>query len=261
MSREVTKKQTDRSWLLALGRSEFPHEIRVAGGKYQHIRTFKHDFFAATALYDGPAGRVVLKVGRTAPLFGIPLDWIGGLLCSHEVRLYRLMQSLSGVPRLIGTWGPTGLVHDYAEGRPLQKDDQPGDEFFPRLASMLDAIHARGAAYVDLEKRENILLGDDGCPHLIDFQISWHIPANRGGEIWPFRVIRDVLQQSDRYHLYKHWRRLRPDQLTAYGDVDSFRVPIWIKWHRLMFRPLTLLRRQILVWLGARDSIRVRSPG
>lgn len=246
---------------MALGANDLPERFLLAGVEYSHAKTFKHDFFAATGLYEGPAGRAVLKVGRIAPLFLFPMTWTGRLLAQHEARLYEMMHSVPGVPKFIGRLGPTGIVHEYVEGRPLRKGDVPCDEFFPRLSSMLDQIHARGAAYVDLEKRENIICGDDGMPYLIDFQISWHVPVRRGGETWPLQMVRDVLQTSDRYHLLKHWRRLRPDQLPAGALADRTNVPFWIRWHRIIFRPLTLLRRQILVWLGARDSIRVRSPG
>jgi hypothetical protein len=233
----------------------------ICGAEYHHLRTFKHDFFAATGLYEGPRGKVVLKVGRQASLWGLPMEWIGRLLTGHEARLYRIAESVGGVPAFLDRWGPTGLVHQYVEGHPLAREDQVDDDFFPRLAAMLDAIHARGAAYVDLEKRENILLGEDGRPYLIDFQISWHLPRNRGGASWLALWFLGVLQQSDRYHLLKHWRRLRADQLDGRVVMQSYAPPFWIRWHRAIFRPLTLLRRQILVWLGARSSTIGRSPG
>lgn len=255
------KKPATRPWLMALGKNDLPSCLTVERAAFRHTKTFKHDFFAATGLYEGPQGKVILKIGRVAPLFGLPLSWIGRLLARHEARLYALTQGVPGVPRFFGMHGKTGIVHEFVEGRPLKKDDAPADDFFPRLSAMLARIHALGAAYVDLEKRENILLGDDGSPHLIDFQISWHVPANRGGETWPLRLVRDMLQASDRYHLLKHWRRQRPDQLPPEALADAVNIPFWIRWHRLLFRPLTLLRRRILVWLGARDSIRVRSPG
>jgi len=221
---------------------------------------FKHDFFAATFLYEGEQGRIVLKIGRTARLFGLPAEWIGRLLAGHEARMFQLAHSIEGIPRLIGRWGKTGLVHEYVEGRPLRRDDRPADDFFPRLSAMLDRLHERRIAYVDLEKPENILVGEDGRPYLFDFQISWHWPANRGGRTWPARHLFHVLRDSDRYHLLKHWRRLRPDQLDGKTLADC-RTPPWIRCHRAIFRPLTLLRRQVLVWLGARTSIKSRSPG
>ncbi|HVP10389.1 MAG TPA: hypothetical protein VMV94_04280, partial [Phycisphaerae bacterium] len=203
----------------------------------------------------------VLKVGRQASFYGLPMAWIGRLLTTHEVRVYKITESVDGIPRFFGRWGPTGLVHQFIEGRPLAKDDQVDDAFFPRLEAMLDSMHAMGVAYVDLEKRENILLGSDGHPYLIDFQISWHLPTNRGGRTWLAQWFLGVLQQADRYHLLKHWRRLRPDQLHEPAISHSYEPPFWIRWHRAIFRPLTLLRRQVLVWLGARSSTSGRSPG
>ncbi len=257
----INKNSSIRPWLLALGGADLPESITISGQKYLHRRTFKHDFFAATGLYEGDDGKIVLKIGRMVPIFGIPLSWIGRVLTEHETRLYHLAQGIPGVPRFTGRFGLTGFAHEYIEGHPLAKDDVLPDDFFSRLSALLDELHRREAAYVDLEKRENVLLGEDGRPYLIDFQISWHLPPNRGGRTIFFRTIRDMLQSSDRYHLYKHWRRMRPDQLTG-AEAERFaHPPFWIRWHRLVFRPLTLLRRQILVWLGARSSIRVRSPG
>ena len=244
-----------------MGPRDLPPAIEVAGRRDEQVKRFKHDFFAATAWYAGQAGQVVLKVGRQASILGFPLDWIGALLSRHEARMYRLALRIEGVPEFHGLWGESGLVHEFIEGRPLAKEDVPDDVFFPRLLRILNEFHARGAAYVDLEKRENILLGADGRPHLIDFQISWHWPDNRGGRTWVARYILSILQASDRYHLLKHWRRLRPDQLEAAEFERSYETPIWIRWHRAVFRPLTRLRRQVLVWLGARASTQGRSPG
>ena len=54
-----------------------PERITLADGEYAHVRTFKHDFFAATGLYEGPSGLVILKLGRVARLFGLPMRWRG----------------------------------------------------------------------------------------------------------------------------------------------------------------------------------------
>lgn len=261
MNRAGHPRRRPPAWLRALGRRDLPPSIRTGGHEYRLAGAFKHDFFAATGLYEGPAGKVVLKVMRQAPLFGMPLTWLGGILMRHEVRMYRLVQAIDGVPQIIGRWGATGFTHEFVDGRSLAREDLPDDRFFPRLSAMLDEIHAKNAAYVDLEKRENILLGADGAPYLIDFQISWHVPRNRGGRTWVARLILDVLQAGDRYHLQKHWRRLRPDQLEAGKIADSYRAPFWITCHRALFQPLTRLRRHVLVWLKARTSATGRSPG
>ncbi len=249
------------AWLLAMGRQPLPPAIQAGGATYELAKPFKHDFFAATAMYEGSAGKVVLKVGRCTSLAGLPMTWLGRRMMRHEARLYDLSQGITGIPRVVGFVGSTGFVHEYIEGRQLARDDRPPDGFFEALSQTLDALHARDIAYVDLEKPENILLGTDGRPYLIDFQISWHAAHRWWGRSWLARRLLKVLQGSDRYHLLKHWRKLRPDQLSGERLAEAMQVPFWIRWHRAVFRPITLMRRQVLVWMGVRSSVKVRSPG
>jgi len=119
------------SWLRALGADDMPAEIRLEDGAYRHLRTFKHDFFAATGLYDGPSGRIVLKLGRTRSLFGVPMAWLGEWAADHEADMYRLAQDVPGIPRCFGRWGRTGFAHAFIEGHPLQRREHVNDEFFP----------------------------------------------------------------------------------------------------------------------------------
>ncbi len=258
------------AWLRALGPAEMPGQIALPDGLYRHLRTFKHDFFAATGLYQGPSGLVVLKLGRLAGLFGLPMTWLGRWLADRESANYLAAEGLPGIPRCLGRWGPTGLVHAFVEGHPLQPREPVDDGFFPRLADILDGLHRRHLAYVDLEKRENILVDEQGRPWLIDFQISWHHPPG-GIDCRPLRgpqalrrLMPDVLarlllsrlQQADRYHLLKHRRRHRPDTLSAEEFCASYRVGPAITLHRRIARPLTWLRRRAL----SRLTGRARSP-
>ncbi len=224
----------------------------VCGGRpYQLVETFKHDFFAATGRYRGPDGDAVLKIGRTAELFGLPMTWAGRLLARREMRLYRAAEGLAGVPRFIGPCGPTGFMHAYAPGHPLWRREYVGDAFFDELASLLRGLHARHIAYVDLNKRENILVGDDGRAHLIDFQISLLLPPVGWRRLGPVRWLLRRFQQADSYHCLKHKRRSRPDLLTAEDVRIVSRLSVWIRLHRLVARPLTHLRRRLLRRLAA----------
>jgi len=254
-----TAKRTPPAWLRALGRADLPRDVRFGEGRFRHVQTLKHDFFAATGLYEGPSGRIIYKMGRTARLFGLPMSWLGRLSAQHEARMYQLLADVPGVPAFIGRLGPTGFAHACIEGRPLGKNDRVDDAFFPTLERLLAAVHAHDVAYVDLEKRENILIGDDGRPWLIDFQISWHVPANRGGRLPAARAVLRLLQQADLYHLAKHVRRQRPDLAAAQGsNVPG--LPWWIGLHRRLFSPLTRLRRRVLVLLGARQTSHRSQP-
>lgn len=253
------------AWLRALGARDLPGQIELADGAYQHVRTFKHDFFAATGLYEGPGGRIILKLGRTQSLLGLPMTWLGRWAADRETDLYQIAQGVSGIPACLGRVGPTGFAHAYVEGHPLQRGERVNDAFFPQLEQLLDALHARGMAYVDLEKRENILVGDDGRPWLIDFQISYPGPGldasitrrgpgalHRRLPCGLRRLVLAKLQRADRYHLLKHWRRHRPDQLTPEQVAASYEIGILIRLHRLVSRPFTLIRRSALRLLTGR---------
>ncbi|MFM8951864.1 MAG: hypothetical protein ACKOOF_02200 [Planctomycetaceae bacterium] len=70
-------------------------------------------------------------------------------------------------------------------------------------------------AHVDLHKRENILVDDDGRPHLIDFQISFALPRSNRLAARLCGGLMRLLQRCDDYHLFKHRLRHRPDQISA----------------------------------------------
>jgi len=234
------------SQLRALGRCSLPASFCLDGVEYRLVCEFKHDFFACSGLYAGGGRRVVLKMGRTADFLGLPLEWLGRWLVSREVRFYEQLQDVEGVPRLLGRVGPTAFVHEYVPGRPLRRCDRVNDSFFDRLEALVSAMHARGIAYVDLEKSENIIVGEDGSPYLIDFQISWQWPWRWGRNCWLARRLLRVFTSADRYHLAKHKRRCRPDLMDPSELAQSRRTGPLIKLHRLVFRPFTLLRRRIL---------------
>lgn len=246
----------DRSTLTALGRRSLPTQIEVDGRQYRHVCIFKNDFFAVTAMYEGPAGRVVLKVQRQASFLLLPLEWLGRLLAQREKAALRRLADLQGVPALIGEWGPTGLIREYIEGHALSRRERVPDDFHLRLRALIEAIHAQDMAYVDLEKCENVLVGDDGRPYLFDFQIAWWLPPRWGGELSPARALRHWLQQGDLYHLVKLQRRTRPDQLSPKQLADSYRKPWHLRVQRRLTFPFTWCRRRILQKLDPR-----RGPG
>ena len=235
-------------FLKALGRKDLPETAVIAGKAYKRVLAFKHDFFAATGLYESGGEKnekVVLKIGRTEPLFGIPLLWLGCFLAKREMAVYRRLAGVKGVPSLTGPWGKTGFAHAYVEGDKLKAGDVLNDFFFPGLAVLVSDLHLRDIAYADLEKRENVIVSADGKAYLIDFQISWYWPWRLFGRFGPGRWILWILKRSDRYHLMKHWRRHRPDQLPQDLIDENRAKPLLVRIHTLLFRPVTMLRRRL----------------
>lgn len=246
--------------LRACGRSGFPERIRVGGAVYQRRRLFKHDFFAGTLLYEREdmggsdwgrdrAVRIVLKLHRQWDFLGVPLRWLGEATCRHELRVLQLLQGVEGVPRLIGPYGTIGLMYEYIEGQSLDEARQVPDDFFDRLEEVLGRVHGRGVVYVDANKRGNILVGDDGSAYMVDFQISLHIRERLLCSRKLARLVREMFQREDLYHLHKHKRRLRGDLMSDEEIVRSRRVSGWVGMHRKAAGPIRRMRRGVLRWL------------
>lgn len=242
-------------YLRALGLSEPPTEVEVDGVRYLRREVFKHDSWAATALYgDGKCiegheldqQRIVCKFNRQAPLGLIPMRWLGRLLARRETDLLAKLQGVAGIPHVYRDVQVHGesvrhvSAHTFIEGKPLSLASNVGKDFFDRLDQLIRELHVRRIAYIDLHKQENVIVGKDGNPYLMDFQISLRVPSLR----WWNPLLR-VLCECDRYHIAKH--------RSSHELPGSELVRPWIiRVHRTFGRPLRTLRRKLLVWLGVR---------
>jgi hypothetical protein len=243
-------------WLRALGPHSAPARIEIAGKQYRKIEDLKHDSWAATSMYEGPGTeRIVCKFQRQQSLFGLPMGWLGKLLARHELEILQRLADLPNVPRPCGPVHVGGVAASHAiarsfiPGHPLQRGERVRNDFFPTLSRLLAVIHRRQMAYVDLHKRENIIVGDNGDPFLIDFQISAVLPSSGPG-----RVLLGILAQCDEYHLAKHWAKSRPDQCGLDRTSVRERMPWWICLHRMVARPFRQLRRRLLVLISVRSG-------
>jgi hypothetical protein len=251
--------------LRAMGRYRLPERIKVAGSEFAMERVFKHDFFAVTALYNhiGRSDnlghqvpqRVVLKMARRGDLLGVPLRWLGRAVCRNEMAVLARLQGIEGVPRLLGGFSDIGLIYEYIDGYSLDEKPELPDDFFENLMTLLKRIHSRQIAYVDMNKRGNILINKNGQPCMIDFQISQYIDW----PIWPLnglgRHILGILHKADFYHLAKHKRRLQGHLMSPEQLNNSRRVDRWIAVHRILSGPLTWLRRNILHFLHRKGQL------
>ena len=136
----------------------------------------------------------------------------------------------------------------------MRKDERPDDKFFPRLEEMVLEMHRRGLAYVDLNKRENVLVAEDGSPVLVDFQIHF-APPPWAARLPPVRWLLKELQAGDIYHVRKHILSLRPDLIPpGERDLRRFQPATGRIWRMIYVGPVQFLRRRLLVWLRVRDG-------
>lgn len=128
---------------------------RLAGG-YQ----------GQTLLYTDDAVRLVIK----APTGRGLVKWISTLMLRHEARVYQHLSAFPAAPRCYGLLRGRYLVLQYVDGMSMRDAEiADRDTFFAELLDHLHALHARGIAHSDLQKKDNLLIVDGRHPCLLDF--------------------------------------------------------------------------------------------
>ena len=133
------------------------------------------------------------------------------LLC-REGRALRALEGVPGVARVLAQSRDDGaLLRSFLPGTPLCQARELPRDFFERLEELVRALHERGVCHNDLHKEGNVLVGEDGYPNLVDFQLaSVHV---RRGRTFAVRAHEDLR------HVWKH----RSNYLRALGEPDPLR--------------------------------------
>ncbi len=243
----------------ALGAADPPELVEIDGETFRRCEILKHDSWAATGIYASATRRAICKFNRRQRILFLPMGWLGRRLAAREQGFMDRLAGIDGVP---GSLGPVcvggrrltnAVSREFIEGHALRRNERVNAEFFPRFDRILAEVHRRGVAHVDLHKRENILVDEAGRPHLIDFQISFALPARNRLAARALGGVLRVLQQCDDYHLLKHVvaHSPVPGRITE-GDIQRLR-PWWIRLHRSFAVPFRSVRRGLLAWLRIRS--------
>jgi len=223
-----------------------PDQLQVDGKSYELCERYKEGWLSAVGRYVHGSRELVLKTYRARSLAGLPVRWITSRMARHEIRVLELVRGIPGVPSLVGPYHDVGMIRELVEGHPLERGETIAPDFFDRLEETLDAVHERGVAYVDLSKRDNVLVGTDGRPYLFDFQIAWTDAPGRVTRFLPRSVRRSLLhqfQRGDRHHVLKHRARAGASTLTP-SELEALDTPAWpIRLHRFLTRPYHKWRR------------------
>ena len=229
------------------------HVQRWLQGNFEQdsARQIGAGYQASVHLIERPAGSIIVKEARTDG----PLSWLRRASLRREYKAYRLLAGVPGVPRCFGLLQDRYLVMDYVAG-PSLRDGEASlvnrEAFFTELLTLIQRMHQHGVAHGDLKRKDNILVGPDEQPFVIDFGTA-HFQHDRAGPLrrWLFGFMR----QTD----YNAWikRKYRRDyrQLSA-ADQPLYRpLPLetGVRWLREGWRQLTFRR--------LRKRLRARKPG
>jgi hypothetical protein len=245
----------------ARGDLGLPAHVDCLGHRYVRKSVLKHDFVAATGLYQAVAAspelprRLVCKINRQMHFLLIPLGLLGRLITHNEVCNLRHCREIRGVPKVVARLGPRTYAYEYIEGRSLSEKPTLPAGFFDDVLAVVRGIHAANLVHLDLHKPGNILVGDDGRAYIIDFQLSTHIGDRFLLSKRLSSRLRRRLQAYDIYHIYKHKRRLQPHLLTQAEERLSYDHSLPLRVHRAIARPYKCIRRACLRYLHARGIL------
>jgi hypothetical protein len=198
---------------------KYPEKTVINDEIYYYEKILKDDFFSVNVLYKNDKGRrFVLKLSDFRFIFGILFRPFAALMSSHEYKIYKMIADIEGVPELGPRLGWRGYFHEYIEGKTLHElKDTPEvlpENFFNELKDIVDQVNKRRILYVDMNKKGNVIMSDDGKPFLIDFQISQYFKKRR----WILGRLTDKifyrLIKEDIYHVYKHKKRYQKELMT-----------------------------------------------
>jgi len=94
----------------------------------------------------------------------------GRLTLHNEMRAYRRLRGIAGIPECFGLRSPYVLELQYISARPLSsfKPGEVAEEVFDRLERLVASVHSRGVANTDIH-RSNVLIDGSGEVYLVDF--------------------------------------------------------------------------------------------
>lgn len=183
--------------------------------QWQVDETLKRDQFGRVErLTDGES--VTLRrvaCGSRVPFSGV----IARILMRRERRALEALDGMAGIPSVVRIEGARCavsangripkdrdiLLRSWQAGLPLHRALALPEDYFDLLDELVREMHARGVCHNDLHKEQNLVVGADGRPALIDFQLaSVH---ERRGRAFESRV------RDDLRHVQKHRRRYTRD--------------------------------------------------
>ena len=217
----------------------------------------RHDWRSDQPLKQDVFGRVdrivydaELVVSRRATGSRIPGSrMLARHLLRREKRALQRLELLPGVPHLRAQLPASdhALLRSWIPGTTLSCATAIPVDFFDHLDTLVAAVHALGICHNDLHKEQNILLGEDGYPYLLDFQLSSvHRRDSR-----MFRARR----REDLRHVQKHrLRYVRHMPTHAKGPAEAG-VGVGIKkgwparlWMRFVKPIYNVLLRRSMRW-------------
>ena len=183
---------------------------------------------------------LVKKTSQASPLAGR----ISQYFINHEYKIYQRLESVAGIPKCYGLSDDGSLILQYIDGHSYREKERTlegRDQFFADLLTLILTIHAGGVSHGDLKRKDNILIGENNQPYLIDFGTAMSL--NFEGQLIK-RWLYNFSKQTDLNAWIKHKYFRQYDQITEddLAYYSSSKLDKLIRLTRKFWRTLTLRR-------------------
>lgn len=155
--------------------ASLPEEIRahlrewIREHRYGKTHFLSRGYQGHVLLYRENGHELVVKI----PPRWFPYNWLGARMLRREAAVYERLIGMSGIPRSHGLIDNRYLVLDFVPGRDFRRttiEDREG--FYRDFLTIIRRMHAAGVGHADLKKKDNILVGPNDRPWLIDFGVA-----------------------------------------------------------------------------------------
>lgn len=206
-------------------------------------------------------GREVVGRGHQGDILGLEIDgrrlvvktvhgralglWLRRRMLAREYRAYRRLDGVTGVPRCLGLVEREFLLLERVEGDPYRVAEiHDRGRFFERLLHLIRDLHDRGVAHGDIKGKNNLFVGPDEQPYLLDFGVSLVEPSGFN----PLHsMVHRLLAQMDlnswvKLKYDRDYSNLSPEDAKIFRRTLPERLNRKIKWGLLRLRfPARLL--------------------
>lgn len=147
---------------------------------------------------------------------------LGRWMIGRELYALERLAGIPGIPQNAVRIDVYAFAYHFVEARPLAQ--VPASElspaFFLAYEALVQQMHDRGLAHLDLRNSGNVLISPDFQPILIDFQSWLTLPR-----WWP--GLARYLQKIDLSGVYKFWVRCLPGTIDAERQAVLDSVNNW----------------------------------
>ena len=198
-----------------------------------------HQGIAFKMLVDGQS----FLIKRTNKM-GALTKYVSEHFIQHEYKIYQRLEGIAGIPKCYGLSDDGSLILEYIDGNSYREKEhilENRDQFFIDLLALILSIHKAGVSHGDLKRKDNILIGENNQPYLIDFGTAMSL--NFEGQLIK-RWLYNFSKQTDlnawiKHKYFRQYDQIKKDDLVYYSSntVDKL-----VRLTRKFWRTLTLRR-------------------